>query len=99
MNGFLQDFRYAFRVLRRSPGFASAAIAILAIGIGGATALFSEVDAVLVRPLPYARPERLVAVVIEDRAHHSRGAASPPDFVDFRAGVPAAWGGGGAARR
>jgi putative ABC transport system permease protein len=90
MNGFLQDCRYAFRVLRRSPGFASAAIAILAIGIGGATALFSEVDAVLVRPLSYPRPERLVAVVAEDRVHHFRGAASPPDFVDFRAGVPAA---------
>ena len=90
MNGLLQDFRFALRVLRRSPGFTAAAVAILAIGIGGATAFFSEVDAVLVRPLPYAQPERLLAVVSEDPVHHFRGAASPPDFVDFRAGVPAA---------
>jgi len=88
MNGILHDCRFALRVLRRSPGFTAAAIAILAIGIGGATAFFSEVDAVLVRPLPYVQPERLVAVVSEDPVHHFRGAASPPDFVDFRASVP-----------
>jgi len=43
---------------------------------------------VLIQPLPFPHSERLVAVVIEDRGHNERGAASPPDFVDFRAAVP-----------
>ena len=57
-----QDVRYAWRNLRRNPGFAAVAIATLALGIGGITAMFSAFDTILIRPLPYADADRLVMV-------------------------------------
>ncbi len=60
MTTFLQDCRHTFRLLAGHPGFAVAALLTIALGVGGTAAVFSVVYGVLLRPLPYAEPERLV---------------------------------------
>jgi len=74
MERFLGYFRFSFRQLRKSPSFAIAAVVTLALGIGATTAIFSLVNAVLLKPLPYPEPDRLMRITQED---HSSGAALP----------------------
>ena len=84
MNALALDLRLALRALRRAPGFALTAIVTLALGVGATTAIFSAVDAVLLRPLPFPEPERLVQLheTVPDRG--DRGVA-PANFLDWRA--------------
>jgi predicted permease len=87
MERFLGYFRFSFRQLRKSPSFAIAAVVTLALGIGATTAIFSLVNAVLLKPLPFPEPDRLMRITQED---HSTGAVLPeslsyPDYFDWRA--------------
>ena len=80
----LADLRYAIRQLRKSPGFALTVVLMLALGIGANTAVFSVVDAVMLRPLPYVQPQRLVQVESFENSTGMGSNVSYPDFFDWR---------------
>jgi len=85
MDSFLQDWRFAWRGLVRSPGFAAIAIATLALGIGANSAIFTVVNAVVMRPLPYAQAERLVRVTADFTGARANDVGmSQPELLDYR---------------
>jgi putative ABC transport system permease protein len=85
MNALISDLRFAFRVLLKSPGFAAVAVLCLAIGIGANTTIFSVVNAVLLRPFPFADPDRIVAVhEIQPKNDVDRAGLSWLDYRDLR---------------
>src|SRR5205823_3633829 len=83
MNGLLQDLRYALRQLRKSPGFNVSAVFILALMVGAASAVFSVIYAELIRPLPYANPERIFCLQ-PYAAEGYQQSVSYPDYIDWR---------------
>ena len=89
MSVLAQDLRYGFRMFKKSPGFTAVTIAVLALGIGANTAIFSVVNGVLLRPLPYPDSERIV-----DVSHvppqdifpgHKTFSVSPANYLDWKA--------------
>ena len=86
METLIKDIRFGIRSLTKRPGFTAIAVITLALGIGASTAIFSVVDGVLLRPLPYPQPEEIVQV----REVNVRGAQVPftePNFLDVRARI------------
>ncbi|MCI0387432.1 MAG: ABC transporter permease [Acidobacteria bacterium] len=86
MQTLIQDLRYGARMLLKKPGFTLIAVITLALGIGANTAIFSVVNAVLLRPLPFKEPDRLMTVWSSDlRRGDRQGNVSYPDLIDWRA--------------
>src|SRR5580700_11949953 len=80
----MENLRYAWRQLRRNPGFTLVAVLTLALGIGANTAIFSVLEGVVLAPLPYREPDRLVLVVLYNRTLKYPTDLSYPDFLDWQ---------------
>lgn len=78
------DLRYATRMLRNNPAFTAAVVLTLALGIGANTAIFSVCDAILLKPLPYPDPDRIVMLWEQPPEGETIGAVAPANFVDWR---------------
>src|SRR5215213_2506404 len=86
METLIQDIRYGVRTLLKNPGFTVVSVIALALGIGANTAIFSVVNAVLLRPLAFDNPDQLVMVWEKRMAlGRIRNVASAPDFIDWKA--------------
>src|SRR2546430_6735609 len=83
MEELFNDIRFGMRMIRKSPGFATVAILTLAIGIGANAAMFSFVDGVLLKPLPYPKPEEIVQVW-EKPPGYDRNGVSTMNFLDWK---------------
>ena len=84
--GLFADLRFGLRLLRRSPGFTAIAVLVLALGIGANTAMFTVVNTLLVRSLPFERPDQL-AVVLDSRPSRNqhRNVIGPADYLEWKA--------------
>src|SRR5437773_4839642 len=83
MTSFWQDVRHGLRVLGKNPGFAAIAVLTLALGIGANTALFSVINGVLLSPLPFPEPDKLITLH-ENKPNFEGGSVSYPNFRDWQ---------------
>lgn len=81
----MNDLSYALRQLRRTPGFTLAAAVTIGLGVGATTAIFSVVNAILLRPLPVAEPDRLINIQEQTETRRFKGSHSLPEFQEYRA--------------